>query len=161
MHSRYIADRIPGARFVELPGADGLPIWESSDEILDLVEEFITGGRYREPQRALATVLFTDIADSTRRAAVLGDAAWRQLLDRHDRIVRDQIGMHRGEWVESAGDGTLATFDHPDQAIECALALQRSMANLGLALRVGLHTGTVELRDDGRSAAWPCTSPRA
>jgi class 3 adenylate cyclase len=149
-HSRYIADRVPGARFVELPGADGLPIWESSDEILDAVEEFVTGGRHREPQRALATVLFTDIADSTRRAAELGDAAWRQLLDRHDRIVRDQIDLHRGEWVESAGDGTLATFDHPDRAIACALALQRALANLGLALRVGLHLGTVELREGGR-----------
>jgi class 3 adenylate cyclase len=149
-HSGYMAERIPDARIVVLPGADGLTIWETTDEILDLVEEFVTGARRGEPQRALATVLFADIADSTHRAAELGDAAWRQLLDRHDRIVRDQIALHRGEWVESAGDGTLATFDHPDRAVECALALQREIASLGLALRVGLHTGTVELREDGR-----------
>jgi class 3 adenylate cyclase len=148
-HSRYVADHVPGARFVELPGSDGLPIWETSDEILELVEEFVTGSR-AEPDRALATLLFADIAGSTRRAVELGDAAWRQLLDRHDRIVREQIGLYRGKWVESTGDGTLATFDHPDLAIDCALSLHRALAELGIGVRIGLHTGTVEVRDDRR-----------
>lgn len=150
-HGRYLAEHIPSARFVELPGSDGLPMWETTDEILDLVEEFLTGARRGGvPERMLATVLFTDIVDSTQRAAELGDAAWRQLLDRHDRAVREQIGLHRGKLVDSAGDGTLATFTHPDQAIECALALHRAVAKLGVGIRIGLHTGTVELRDDGR-----------
>jgi class 3 adenylate cyclase len=135
---------------VELPGADGLPIWEHSDEILELVEEFVTGGRGGEPARALVTILFTDVVDSTRRAAELGDAAWRQLLERHDRAVREQVALHRGSLVEYAGDGTLATFDQPERAIACALALHRAIGELGVRVRTGLHTGTVELRDDGR-----------
>jgi class 3 adenylate cyclase len=148
-HSRYIAERVPGARLVELPGADGLPMWENGDEILDLVEEFVTGSR-SAPERALATMLFTDVVDSTRRAAEIGDAAWRQLLERHDRAVRDQVALHRGRLVEYAGDGTLATFDQPERAIACALSLSRALAPLDVRVRAGLHTGTVELRDDGR-----------
>ena len=149
-HSRYVAERIPGARYVELPGADGLPIWETADEIAELVEEFVTGSRGGEPERALATMLFTDVVDSTRRAAEIGDAAWRQLLERHDRAVRDQVALHRGTLVEYAGDGTLATFDQPERAIACALALHRALGDLGVRVRTGLHTGTVELRDEGR-----------
>ncbi|HVH17839.1 MAG TPA: adenylate/guanylate cyclase domain-containing protein [Myxococcota bacterium] len=149
-HGRYLAEHVPGARFVLLPGADGLPIFETPEAILDQIEEFLTGSRQSEPERVLATVLFTDIADSTRRAAELGDAAWRQLLDRHDRVLREQLGLHRGRLVESAGDGALATFDRPDQAIECALSLHRALDALGVAIRAGLHTGSVELREDGR-----------
>jgi class 3 adenylate cyclase len=149
-HSRYLADRIPGARYVELPGADGLPIWEHSDEILELIEEFVTGGRGGEPSRALVTILFTDVVDSTRRAAEIGDAAWRQLLERHDHVMREQIALHRGSLVEHAGDGTLATFDQPERAIACALSLHRALGDLGVRVRTGLHTGTVELRDAGR-----------
>lgn len=149
-HGRYIAEHVPGARFVLLPGADGLPIFETTDAILDQVEEFLTGSRQSEPERVLATVLFTDIADSTVRAAELGDAAWRQLLDRHDRTLREQIALHRGRLVESTGDGALATFDRPDHAIECALSLHRALGVLGVAIRAGLHTGSVELREAGR-----------
>jgi class 3 adenylate cyclase len=145
-----MADHIRGARFVELPGADGLPIWENTDEILELVEEFVTGSRRGEPERVLATMLFTDVVESTRRAAEIGDAAWRQLLERHDRAVREQVGLHRGTLVEYAGDGTLATFDQPERAIACALSLCRALGDLGVSVRAGLHTGTVELRDDGR-----------
>jgi class 3 adenylate cyclase/pimeloyl-ACP methyl ester carboxylesterase len=149
-HGRYIADHIPGARFALLPGGDGLPMFETSEAILDQIEEFLTGSRHGEPERVLATVLFTDIADSTRRAAELGDVAWRQLLDRHDRALRQQIGLHRGSLVDSAGDGALATFERPDHAIECALALHRALDPLGIRIRTGLHTGTLELREDGR-----------
>lgn len=149
-HGRYVADHVPGARFVLLPGADGLPMFETTGPILDEIEEFLTGTRGSEPERVLATVLFTDIADSTRRVAELGDVAWRQLLERHDRILREQIGLHRGRLVDSAGDGALATFERPEQAIECALALHRALGALGLPIRAGLHTGSVDLREAGR-----------
>lgn len=149
-HGRYLADHIPGARFVELPGADGLPIFETPDTVLDRVEEFLTGSRQGEPERVLATVLFTDIADSTRHAAELGDAAWRHLLDRHDRALRQQIGLHRGRLVDSAGDGALALFDRPELAVECGLSLHRTLGALGVTIRAGLHMGSVELREADR-----------
>jgi len=150
-HGRFIAEQLPGARFIELPGADGLPMWETTDEILDHIEEFLTGSRHGGgPERVLATILFTDIVDSTRRAAELGDAAWRQVLDRHDRVIRDQISLHRGRLVDAAGDGTLATFTNPEWAIECALGLRRALRELGVEIRTGVHTGSVELREDGR-----------
>jgi class 3 adenylate cyclase len=150
-HGRFIAEQVPHARFIELPGADGLPLWETTDEILAHVEEFLTGSRPGGgPERVLTTLLFTDIVDSTRHAARLGDAAWRQLLDRHDRVLRDRIDLHRGRVVDSAGDGTLATFSSPDAAIECALGLPGALRELGVKLRTGLHAGTVELRENGR-----------
>jgi class 3 adenylate cyclase len=150
-HGRYLAEHIPGARFVELAGADGLPIWETADEILDRIEEFVTGTRRGgAAERLLTTILFTDIVDSTVRAAALGDRAWRQLLDRHDRAVRELVDVHRGRLVETCGVGTLATFDSPDQAVDCALALHRALCELELGIRTGLHVGSVELRDDGR-----------
>jgi class 3 adenylate cyclase len=149
--SRYIADHIPEARYVELPGADGNLAWEGADRILGLIEEFVTGSRRSAaPERALATVLFTDIVDSTRLAAKHGDAAWRALLDRHDQAVREELARYGGRLVDSAGDGTLATFPTPGSAIDCAHALVAAMKELKLKIRCGLHIGELELREDGR-----------
>lgn len=148
---RYIAEHVVGARFEELPGTDFLPYWEVPDLILDHVEEFLTGARRGgEPDRFLATVLFTDIVDSTKRAAELGDSAWRALLDRHDEILREQIGLFRGRLMDTAGDGVFAIFDRPDRAIECAQALHAALASLNLSIRAGIHFGDIEQRSDGR-----------
>jgi class 3 adenylate cyclase len=148
-HGRYLAEYIPGAHYVELPGEDHL--WGVGDEdaLLDEVEEFLVGSRRgSEPERALATVLFTDIVGSTERAAALGDRGWRQLLERHDAAVRHQLGLHRGREVKTMGDGFLATFDGPARAIRCARALQGEVERLGLEVRAGIHTGEVELIGD-------------
>ena len=119
--ARYLAEHIPGARYVELPGEDHLPWVGDQDAIIDEIEEFLTGShRGREPERALATVLFTDIVGSTEKAAELGDKRWRDLLERHDAIVRRQLQIHRGREVKTMGDGFLATFDGPARAIRCA-----------------------------------------
>ncbi|MDM0001860.1 adenylate/guanylate cyclase domain-containing protein [Variovorax sp. J22P240] len=148
---RYIAENVVGARFEELPGSDSLPYWEAPDLILDHVEEFLTGNRRgAESDRALAAVLFTDIVDSTKHAADLGDAAWRELQDRHEEILREQIGLFRGRLVDTAGDGVLAVFERPDRAIECAQALHTALASLKLSIRAGIHFGDVELRNDGQ-----------
>ncbi|MBS0455154.1 MAG: adenylate/guanylate cyclase domain-containing protein [Proteobacteria bacterium] len=148
---RYIAQHVAGARFEELPGADYLPYWEAPDLILDRVEQFLTGTRRGgESDRALAAVLFTDIVDSTRRAAELGDAAWRALLDRHEEVLREQLGLFRGRLVDTAGDGVFAIFERPDRAIECAQSLHEALARLGLPIRAGIHFGDVELRADGQ-----------
>ena len=149
--SRYIASQIPAARYVELPGADGMLYWEGADESLALIEEFVTGRRGGiKPDRQLATVLFTDIVDSTRHAVKLGDAAWRELLDRHDQTVREQISHFGGKLVDSAGDGTLAMFGSPGAAIDCAHAIHTAMKPLRLRVRAGAHIGELELREDGR-----------
>ncbi len=149
--ARYMADHIPDARFVEFPGADMHIFWQNVDETMQLIEEFVTGRRRGgAPERALATVLFTDIVDSTRRAAKLGDSAWRELLDRHDRIIRAEIERHGGRLVDSAGDGTFATFATPGSAIDCAHALHAALKELKIRIRAGLHIGEVELREDGR-----------
>jgi class 3 adenylate cyclase len=149
---RYIADHIPGAKFVELPGVDHVPFNEPDmvDRIADEIEEFLTGSRSEvEADRVLATVLFTDIVDSTKRAAELGDRQWRALLDRHDAAVRTQIGRFRGHEVKSLGDGFLATFDGPARAVRCAAAIAGTVQPLGLTVRSGLHTGEIELmRED-------------
>jgi class 3 adenylate cyclase len=151
VQGRYLAEHIRDARFVELPGADALLQWDSADEALDLIEEFVTGQRRRgEPDRALATILFTDIVDSTKTAAKLGDAAWRTLLDRHDLAVREQIELFSGRRVDSAGDGTLAVFESPGRAIDCAHELMRHLREIGIDLRAGIHIGEIELREDGR-----------
>jgi pimeloyl-ACP methyl ester carboxylesterase len=142
---RYIADRIPGARFVELPGAEHLP-WVDADQILDEVEEFLTGVRRApEPDRVLATVLFTDIVGSTERAAALGDRAWLELREAHHSSVRRLLERYRGNEVETAGDGFLATFDGPARAVRCARAIANSVRDLGLEIRAGIHTGECEL----------------
>ncbi|MGH8561122.1 MAG: adenylate/guanylate cyclase domain-containing protein, partial [Nevskiales bacterium] len=149
--TRYVAEHVVGTRFVELPGADVDPFWETPDLILDHIEEFVTGQRHGgEAERALLTVLFTDIVDSTALAAKMGDAQWHALLNRHDDITREQIVRFGGRLIERTGDGTLATFDRPGRAIDCARALHEAMASINLKLRAGLHTAEVELRDDGR-----------
>jgi class 3 adenylate cyclase len=148
---RYFAEHIPGARLVVYPGGGHWPPTEHEDwaTIGDDIEEFVTGTRgtqAAEADRALATVLFTDIVGSTRLAAELGDAAWRRRLDEHDRIVRRLVESHRGRIVKTTGDGVLATFDGPGRGIRCALALAPALAPVGLEIRAGLHTGEVERR---------------
>jgi class 3 adenylate cyclase/alpha-beta hydrolase superfamily lysophospholipase len=148
-HARYIAEHIRGARMSEFPG-DAHYSWTGGEEdILDEIEEFLTGTR-REPlsERALATVMFTDIVDSTAHAARLGDRRWRQLLDRHDALARGEVERQRGRVVKMTGDGLLATFDGPGRAIECASRLVDGAPSLGLQLRAGLHTGECELRGE-------------
>jgi class 3 adenylate cyclase len=143
---RWIASRIPGARFLELPGEDHLPWAGDQDRLLDEVEEFLTGTRpVREPDRVLATVLFTDIVGSTQRAAELGDRRWRELLEAHEAAVRGELARYGGHEVDTAGDGFLATFDGPARAIRAAHAIQESVRRLGIELRAGLHTGECEL----------------
>ena len=146
-NGRYIADHVPQARFVELPGTDHLPWTEDGDAMVDELEEFLTGTRGAAPsQRALATVMFTDIVDSTAQAAHLGDQRWRELLDRHDAMVGDLVDRARGRVVKSTGDGVLATFDGPTRAIECARSATADARSLGIELRAGLHAGECELR---------------
>ena len=144
--ARYLADHIPDARLVVLPGGDALPYTPSGgDDVMDEIQEFLTGVRAGPPSdRVLATVLFTDIVDSTKRASELGDSAWRELLDRHNATVRRQLDLYRGTEVGTAGDGFLATFDGPARAIQCALAVRANLGPLGLHVRAGLHTGEVE-----------------
>ena len=146
---RYLAAHIPGAKFVDLPGADHLPWAGDQDAIVDEVEEFLTGVRpAAEPDRVLATVLFTDIVGSTTRAVELGDRRWRDLLFSHNAIVRHELERARGREVKTVGDGFLATFDGPARAIRCACAIRDAVRGLGLAIRAGLHTGECELIGD-------------
>jgi pimeloyl-ACP methyl ester carboxylesterase/class 3 adenylate cyclase len=141
---RYLAARIPDARFVELPGAIHVPWWEP-DDLLDEIEEFLTGVRPTHvEERVLATVLFTDIVSSTERARAVGDHAWTELLARHDAAVRRQLARFNGEEVDTAGDGFFAVFDGPARAIRCALSVRDAVAPLGLQVRAGVHTGEVE-----------------
>lgn len=148
-HSRYVAQHIPGAKLVELPGTDTLLTGVGWEDILGEVEEFLTGQRAAPPtDRVLATVLFTDLVGSTQRAAELGDRGWRELLARHDAVVRAEVARHRGRPVKSLGDGWLATFDGPARAVRCALGLVPPLAALGLEVRAGVHTGEVEVLDD-------------
>ena len=145
---RYIAARIPDARFVELAGDVHVP-WIEADQIVDEIEEFLTGARHApEPDRVLATVLFTDLVGSTARAAALGDSRWKALLGAHDRAVRWQLERFRGREIDTAGDGFLATFDGPARAIRCACAISDAVRELDLAVRAGVHTGEVELAGD-------------
>jgi len=144
--SRYLAARIPGAKLVELEGDDHLPWVGNQDEILAEIEEFLTGVRRGpEPDRVLATVLFTDVVGSTECAAELGDRAWRELLARHHLLVRRELERWRGNEVSTAGDGFLATFDGPARAIRCACAARDAVRGLGLEIRAGLHTGECEI----------------
>jgi class 3 adenylate cyclase len=147
-HSRYLAAHIPGARFVELEGQDNIFAVGDSEAILGEIEEFLTGARLvHEPDRMLATVLFTDIVDSTRRAAEMGDSGWRFLLERHDALFRRALERHRGREVKRTGDGFMATFDGPARAIRCAASVAEAMGSLGLEVRAGLHTGECEVMD--------------
>jgi class 3 adenylate cyclase len=147
--ARWVADQIPDARFVELPGEDHWPWLGDADSVLAEVREFVTGTREgEEPDRVLATVLFTDIVQSTRTASELGDRRWRELLDTHDAAVRRQLDRFRGRAVSTTGDGFLATFDGPARAIRCAAAIADGVRELGLEVRAGVHTGEVERRGD-------------
>lgn len=146
---RYIASRIPGAKFVELPGQDHIPWVGDADAVVDEIEEFLTGARpVSEPDRVLATVLFTDIVGSTEQAATLGDRRWRDLLERYYALVRRELPRFRGKEVDTSGDGFLATFDGPARAIRCAAAIRQGVSGLGCQIRAGLHTGEVELMGD-------------
>jgi len=146
---RYLAEHIASAKFVELPGVDHIPVVGDTDAILHEIEEFVTGERGQvEPDRVLATVLFTDIVDSTRRAAQMGDRRWRDLLDSHNAMLRREISRHRGRAIKSTGDGFLATFDGPARAIRCAFATSNEARRLGIEIRAGLHTGEIELIGD-------------
>jgi len=141
---RYLAEHISGAGFVELPGDTHVPFWEP-DDVVDEIEEFLTGIRpTRVGERVLATVLFTDLVGSTERARALGDRAWAELLGRHHRVVRSELERFTGEEIDTAGDGFLALFDGPARAIRCALAIRGGLAELGLEVRAGVHTGEVE-----------------
>src|SRR5918992_1607555 len=146
--ARAVADAIPNARFVEAAGVD-LYFWPGADDPeIDLIEEFLTGRRQqRAADRVLATVLFTDIVGSTERAAEVGDHAWRELLDRHNAIIRDLLGRHRGRGIKTLGDGFVATFDGPARAVLCAQEIVEQLDGLGLSVRCGLHTGECELLD--------------
>jgi pimeloyl-ACP methyl ester carboxylesterase len=146
--SRYMADRIPGARYVELPGEDHLWFFGDQDALLDEVEHFLTGTRQaHEPDRVLATVMFTDIVGSTEHAAELGDWRWRELLASHEELVRAQLERFRGREVQMLGDGVLATFDGPARAIHCARTICDAVRGLGIEVRAGLHTGECEVRN--------------
>lgn len=149
-HSRYLAARIPGARLVEMPGRDSLPMAGDTQALLGELEQFLTGGRgAREPERALLTVLFTDIVGATGHAARLGDARWRDLLAEHDRCVREQLHAYDGYEVKTVGDAFLATFDGaPSGALRCARAIQETVGGIGLEVRAGLHTGECEVIGD-------------
>ncbi len=149
-HSRYLAEHIPGARYVELEGIDSFPFVGDSDSILEEIEEFLTGGRGGgELSRALLTVMFTDIVDATARAAELGDRRWRDLLARHDEAVRKELARFDGREVKTVGDGFLATFDGPpSQALRCGLAITGAARELGVEVRIGMHTGECELIGD-------------
>jgi class 3 adenylate cyclase len=144
-HSRYLADHIPDAKYVELQGGDHWPWMGDSAAVIDEIEEFVTGTRpVHEPDRVLATVLFTDIVDSTRRAADLGDRRWRDVLERHNAVVRQRLERFRGREIKTIGDGFLATFDGPARGIRCALEIVDELGTLGVDLRAGLHTGECE-----------------
>jgi class 3 adenylate cyclase len=145
---RWLAQHVPDARFVELAGDDYWPWTSDPDDILDEVEVFLTGERRdREPDRVLATVLFTDIVGSTERASALGDRRWVDLLERHHAVVRGQLGRFSGREIDTAGDGFLATFDGPARAVRCARAISDAIRSLGIEIRAGLHTGECEIRN--------------
>jgi class 3 adenylate cyclase len=144
---RYIAEHIPGARYVELPGRDPLPYVGDAVAVLEEIEEFLTGERsHMSTDRVLATVLFTDIVASTEQLATVGDDVWRHVLDDHDRTMSHLVDDYRGRVVRSTGDGILATFDGPARAVRCAAALLEAARAQGITLRAGLHTGEIELR---------------
>lgn len=150
---RYLAHQIPNAKYVELPGNDHLLWVGNTERVVDEVEKFLTGSRHSpEPDRVLATVLFTDIVGSTKRVEAIGDRAWHGLLDRHNEIVRREVLRHRGREVKTTGDGFLITFDGPARSIKCSLAISEAVEDLGLQVRAG--------RNDGQRRKRHCSSHR-
>jgi class 3 adenylate cyclase len=149
-HSRYLAEHIPGARYVELPGNEALTFGGGAAPLLDEIEEFLTGARHpTDADRILATVMFSDIVDSTQRAAEMGDRRWRDLLESIESAVERELTRFRGRAVKSLGDGFLATFDGPARGIRCATAIRdNARAQFGLEVRTGLHTGEIEAIGD-------------
>jgi class 3 adenylate cyclase len=149
-HGRYLAEHIPDARLLELPGSYTLPFGPDQDDLVDEIEEFLTGARHApDPERILATVMFSDIVDSTSRAAEMGDRRWRTLLESMDGSIGSELSRHRGRVVKKMGDGLLATFDGPARAIRCAAAIRdAARAQYDLDVRSGLHTGEIELIGD-------------
>lgn len=148
-NGRYLAENIADAKYLELQGVDEHPWTGAQDEILDEVEEFLTGVRRApETDRVLATVLFTDVVSSTERAAQAGDRRWRELFEEHKRVVRRELQRQRGREVNTAGDGFLATFDGPARAVRCACSIVEGMREVGLDVRAGVHTGEIELTGD-------------
>lgn len=146
---QWMANQIPGARYVELPGQDHFPWAGDSETVLNQVERFLTGARRESASdRVLASVLLTDIVESTRLAADIGDGRWRDLLDAHDAMIRDELQLHGGKQIKFTGDGVLATFDGPGRAIHCACAIRDGARRLGVEIRAGLHTGEIERRGD-------------
>ncbi|OBK83914.1 adenylate/guanylate cyclase domain-containing protein [Mycolicibacter sinensis] len=146
---KYVAEQIPGAKYVELPGRNFLHFVEPWRPSFQEIAEFLTGHQPDVPDdRVLATVLFTDIVDSTRRAAEMGDRDWHALLDAHDAVVRSQLARFRGREVNTSGDSFLAMFDGPQRGIRCAMAIRDAVQTLGIAVRAGLHTGECEVRGD-------------
>jgi class 3 adenylate cyclase len=145
---RYMADRIPNARYVELAGNDYLSFTEHGGDFIGEIEEFLTGERSLDPDRTLATLLFTDIVGSTARAASLGDTRWRALLDQHDAVVRRELARFGGHEIDTTGDGFLATFDGPGRAILGAQAIRDAVSSIGVDVRAGVHTGEVEVRGE-------------
>jgi pimeloyl-ACP methyl ester carboxylesterase/class 3 adenylate cyclase len=147
---RWVAERIPYAAFVTVPGRDYLPWFGDQDALVDEVAAFVTGDRpIREPDRVLLTILFTDLVGSTGRVAELGDLRWRELLQQHNEVVRRLLARYDGREIDRAGDGFLVTFDGPARAVRCALAIVAELAALNLDVRAGVHTGEVELVEEG------------
>ena len=147
---RYLSDHIEGARLVELEGSDsGIAFGPDTDHILDTIQEFLTGTKpVPASDRVLATVLFTDLVDSTGRAAEMGDGNWAVLLDKHDAFIGNEIESNRGRLIKTTGDGVLATFDAPGRAIRSAIAIRKGLSEMGIDVYIGLHTGEVEMRGD-------------
>jgi class 3 adenylate cyclase/dienelactone hydrolase len=147
-NGKYLAERIPRAKLVELPGEDHIPLWDNSDTIVDEIEEFVTGvrpGHEADHDRVLATILFTDIVRSTERAAALGDRRWRDILEQYYALVRRELSRFRGREIDTAGDGFFAAFDGPARAIRCACRIRDSVRAIGIELRAGLHAGECEV----------------
>ncbi|MDQ3962381.1 MAG: adenylate/guanylate cyclase domain-containing protein [Actinomycetota bacterium] len=148
-NARYLVERIPGAKLVELEGEDHVPFLGDYDAVMDEVEEFITGERpHREADRVLATILLADIVDSSEKAGGMGDAKWKELLGRFEQMVRSELLRYQGNLIKTTGDGALATFDGPARALRCGRAIVDRAKTLGLDLRAGIHTGEVERRGD-------------
>ena len=146
--ARDLASRIPGARFLEVPG-NTHSMAGIADQVISQIQEFVTGSHsLSKSDRVLATILFIDIAGSTETATKLGDSAWSDLLKRHNDLVRRELAGHRGQEIKTTGDGFLVTFDGPTRAIECARAIRESVGKLGITTRAGLHTGECELIED-------------